>query len=335
MKTVSIICPVYNSEDYLSQLIKSIIDQSYPNFECIFVDDASTDKSCEIINSIVDKRFILEQNESNQGAQVCRKRGFESCHGEYVVFIDSDDYLDVNYLKNLLLKLEQDQSEIVMCNYEVINQNNKLLRKNNEVTPIPKNQFPLYAKTHKEVIMSKPAFWNKMFTHTFLLKYLSFPNVTVAQDLSIVPLLLSKAKISYVDEVLYYYRVIDKSISNTYDRRLLDIHKSFLHLKSLKKEYYFELEFMAIGHYFYQMSKALFIKDKDLRLSVYCELMHNLKCEFQSFKKNPYYKKRLDYRVYIFILSQKIIFSNPIIHSLVSSITRIKIINKWIRKSDK
>lgn len=335
MKTISMICPVYNSEVYLRQLIKSIINQSYSDFECIFVDDGSTDKSCEIIKLINDKRFILIQNETNQGAQVSRQRGFERCLGDYVVFIDSDDYLAVNYLNNLVLKLEQDQSDIVMCNYEVVNQKNKTLRKNNDVTPISKDQFPLHASTHKEVIMSKPAFWNKMFTHPFLLQHLSFPNVSVAQDLAIIPLLLAKAKISYVDDVLYYYRIIDQSISNSYDRRLLDIHKSFLCLNPLKQDYYSELEFMAIGHYFYQMSKALYIKDKHLRLLVYRELMRNLKCEFHAYRKNPYLKKRLDYRIYLFILSQKIIFNNLIIHSIVSVISKMKWINKWIRKSDK
>lgn len=335
MKTVNLICPVYNSETYLQQLIDSIKNQSYPFFDCLFIDDASTDNSINIIQSINDKRFTLIINKENQGAQKCRQKGYESCHGAYVAFIDSDDFLDMDYLKRLMNKLEEDDSDIVMCQYDVINDQNKVVRVNHDITPIAKELFPLEASCHKAVIMSKPAFWNKLFTYSFLKESITFPDVPLAQDLSIIPILLSKAKISYVDEVLYHYRIKEKSISNSYDRRLLKIHQSFQYLTPLKQGFYSELEFMAIGHYFFQISKALFIKDKGLRLSIYRELKQNLKREFPNYQKNIYFRKRLDYRIFTLVLRQKIIFHSPLIHFIVSFLLKRNFIYKWIRKSDR
>jgi len=335
MKKVSIICAVYNSDAYLHQLIDSIINQSYLNFECLFINDASTDKSVDIIQSIDDKRFTLIHNKTNLGAQQSRKIGFQSALGAYVVFIDSDDFLNHHYLKKLVHQLETDQSDIVMCNYEVINNQNKVLRRNLHVTPIPKKHFPLQAYNHRAVIMSKPAFWNKLFRHSFLVDRIIFPDVSLAQDLSIMPLLLSSGNISYVDEVLYHYRINEASISNTYDKRLLNIQQSFYSLRELKKDFYPELVFIAIGHYYYQMSKALFINDKHLRISVYRELRRNLKSEFPNYQKNEYLRKRIDYRIFIFILNKNIIFENNFIHALVSRLLKIKFVNQLIRKSDK
>ncbi len=334
MKKISIICPVYNSERYLYQLIQSIQNQSYDFFECLFIDDSSTDNSVQIIKAVQDTRFILYQNITNVGAQESRKKGFEHCSGEYVAFIDSDDYLNPRYLQLLIEQLEIDNSDIIMCQYEIVDENSKRMRVNKNVTSIKKDEFPLTSKTHPQVLLSKPAFWNKMFKHSFLIDFLQFHDVLVAQDLSIMPILFSEAKISYVAEILYSYRIINQSISNSYDKRLLDINKCFYYLRPLKAEYYKELEFMAIGHYYYQMSKTLYIKEKTLRFSLYRQLKRNLNCEFPDYQKNDYFRKRFFYRLFVFFLKQNIIFKANIIHSFITYLISIKFINKLIRRSD-
>lgn len=336
MEIVSIICPVYNSEKYLPFLIESILKQSYPFFECQFIDDCSIDNSLNLITNLTDNRFNVISNKTNQGAQKCREIGYKNCKGEYIVFIDSDDYLEKDYLVALLNQLKTDESDLVMCNYKVVDENNQFIRFNKSVTPIKEAIFPLYASNNPVVIISKPAFWNKMFRLSFLKSHLFFPDVLVGQDLSIMPVLFSKAKISYVDKVLYNYRILSNSISNSYDERLLHITKIINVLNNnLAKSFFDELEFIAIGHYFYQISKTIYINDKKLRLNIYQKLINSFFYNFPNYKKNKYFKKRFFYKLYITILKWKLLYSNEIIRSIFIFLLSKKIIVNFIRKSDK
>jgi glycosyltransferase involved in cell wall biosynthesis len=100
---ISVVVPIYNVERYLGQCLESLICQTYKNIEIILVDDGSTDKSREIYEEYAkqDKRIkIIKQ--TNKGVSVARNNGLSHVKGEYVHFVDSDDYLDVNYYENML-----------------------------------------------------------------------------------------------------------------------------------------------------------------------------------------------------------------------------------------
>lgn len=92
---ISIIIPNYNKEDYILETLKSINDQSFHNWECIIVDDNSTDNSIKIVNSFINdkNRFLLVRKESNTGASSCRNLGLKHSSGDYIIFLDSDDIL--------------------------------------------------------------------------------------------------------------------------------------------------------------------------------------------------------------------------------------------------
>ncbi len=100
---ISVIIPVYNVEKYLDECIKSVIDQSYTDFECILIDDGSTDKSGKICDdwAKADSRIKVVHQE-NQGVSAARNKGIEISQGEYIVFIDSDDWVEANYLSDLM-----------------------------------------------------------------------------------------------------------------------------------------------------------------------------------------------------------------------------------------
>lgn len=99
---ISIIVPIYNVEDYIDECLKSILNQTYSNYEVIVIDDGCTDRSIEKINKYNDKRIkIISQ--TNRGLSAARNTGLRNSIGNYVVFLDSDDYwADKNYLKNLI-----------------------------------------------------------------------------------------------------------------------------------------------------------------------------------------------------------------------------------------
>lgn len=99
---VSIVIPIYNAEKYLEKCLASIEKQTYEYFEVIMINDGSTDSSRNICNRFIkDDRFRL-YNQNNQGVSASRNNGMEKCTGEYISFIDSDDFIETDYLENLV-----------------------------------------------------------------------------------------------------------------------------------------------------------------------------------------------------------------------------------------
>ena len=96
---VSVIIPVYNVEKYLRRCLNSVIDQEYKNIEIILVNDGSTDNSLEIAISYKEKdKRIKVFSQENQGLSAARNMGLDKSHGEYITFIDSDDYVSKDYV---------------------------------------------------------------------------------------------------------------------------------------------------------------------------------------------------------------------------------------------
>lgn len=123
----SVIVPVYNAEKYLDRCIKSIQKQSYNNWELILVDDGSSDGSWGIIKnySNIDKR-IYGINQNNSGPGIARNIGIEHAKGDYVVFVDSDDYIDIDYLALLVPKAKQ--NNLVFIDVVQVNCKGKVIR---------------------------------------------------------------------------------------------------------------------------------------------------------------------------------------------------------------
>ena len=112
---ISIIVPVYNVRPYLEQCVRSIIAQTYHDWECILVDDGSTDGSGELCDELAvgDERLkVIHQK--NQGVSVARNHGIEICKGEYICFIDSDDWVGVDYLTHLLAGMNEKGTDMVV-----------------------------------------------------------------------------------------------------------------------------------------------------------------------------------------------------------------------------
>ena len=118
--TISIIIPVYNTEKYLRRCLDSIVAQTYKDFECILVDDGSTDSSSKICEEYAEKdcRFKAYHN-SNGGPSKARNFGIEVSWGGYLLFVDSDDYLDSNALQTYIDIIDKDKPEIIKTGYEV------------------------------------------------------------------------------------------------------------------------------------------------------------------------------------------------------------------------
>ena len=115
-KDISIIVPIYNAEKYLNKCIDSIINQSKKELEIILINDGSTDNSENIIKKYDDKRIKYFKNK-NQGIGKTRNFGIKKATGKYIMFLDSDDYLDKDACKYLFNKIEKENLDIVVCDF--------------------------------------------------------------------------------------------------------------------------------------------------------------------------------------------------------------------------
>ena len=117
-KLVSVIVPFYNQEKELSRCIKSIIQQNYFNFELILVDDGSIDNSLNICKDFASKdKRIKVIHQDNSGVSIARNSGLKEASGEYITFIDSDDYVTPDYIYDLLLACTVNRCNVSICNY--------------------------------------------------------------------------------------------------------------------------------------------------------------------------------------------------------------------------
>lgn len=114
---ISIIVPVYNVEKYLKKCIESVLNQTYKNFELVLVDDGSTDNSGVICDGYGDKENIVVVHKANGGLADARNKGIEVSRGEYITFLDSDDYIKSDYLETLYNILYKTGADIVISNF--------------------------------------------------------------------------------------------------------------------------------------------------------------------------------------------------------------------------
>lgn len=202
MKKVSVIIPVYNSEKYILECMNSVINQTYKNLEIIVIDDKSTDNSINIIKSIKDKRIRIIQLEKNSGAAIARNKGIEVATGDYICFLDSDDYWfnrkiekQLNFIKN---------KAFIYSKYIYLRKNKTHIAK------VPK------VLTYKELLKN-----TAIFTSTVMLnmKYLNKKNIYMpkidGEDYGAWFNILKKIDKAYgMQEILSIYRVRNKSLSS-------------------------------------------------------------------------------------------------------------------------
>lgn len=227
---VSVIVPIYGVEKYLSKCIESIISQTYKNLEIILVDDGSRDNSPQIIDEFAkrDERIVVI-HKKNGGLVSARKVGVKIARGDFIQFVDGDDWIDSNMINIMVSNLLKAKADIAMCSYFEVR--DKILEHRFMVSSgIYKDIFLIELK--KSALFKtyephytfgiEPVVWNKMFSASILKQIeLQIPDsITYGEDTACTfPALVNANSICVIDETLYYYRIHDDSMSKAYSSR--------------------------------------------------------------------------------------------------------------------
>lgn len=164
-KMVSIIVPVYNTEIYLEKCLNSIINQTYENYEAIIVNDGSTDNSEKICMEFAEKYDkIIYLKKENGGLSSARNYGLKEARGDYISFLDSDDYFDKDFLYKMVIEFNKNiEIDIVQCGVVAHQFNSKKIEDSEDLLLSSDEALKVHMKyyTHKKII--RPAVWNKIF----------------------------------------------------------------------------------------------------------------------------------------------------------------------------
>lgn len=271
---VSIIVPVYNASQFLHKTLNSIKRQTYKNIEVLCVDDGSTDNSVDIINEFckLDKRFRLIQ-QKNQHAGIARNNGFKNANGEYVVFLDSDDFFKRNMIKKLVETMNTYDSDIVEFGYYAYNNQNHLKRKISVKYPNKLINVEDIKDDIFQIDVGSP--WHKFYKKSFLDETkIEYQDLLNTNDIFYTYMNEALAKtIYFLDENFVFYRTFNKaSLQGGSGKKTECLYIAFksifeelqkrdlinLYETSLKKAYIFNFTYHIEKNDSFELRKELF-----------------------------------------------------------------------------
>ena len=290
MVDISIIVPIYNASKYLKKCLDSLVNQTKKELEFILINDGSTDDSESIIKSYNDSR-IKYFKRSNHGIGKTRNFGINKSTGKYIMFLDSDDYLEENACEVLYKKIEKEKLDVVVCDFYRVVNDSKIIEK---IASFKNTSL----KDNPNLLLNvNLAPWNKIYRSDLIknnnikfiedLKYEDAPFVALS--------LLKSKKIGKVDKPLIYYTIHEKSETTVRDERIFDIIKIVDIIRSYFKDYSWSREVidtLTIKILVNYNIQGRNIKDKDIRNKFIDETFSYLEKNIPNYKSNIYFKER-------------------------------------------
>ena len=291
---VSVIIPVYNVEEYIDKCLKSLVNQTLKEIEIIVVNDGSPDNSQKIIDKYVKKypnkvkSFIKE----NGGQGSARNYGLLQANGEYIAYVDSDDWVETNMLEEMYNKAISNNSDIVVCGNNVVSMNGEIIK----VEPAV-----IYNDTNLDILFGKMAVWNKIYKKELLLKNkIEFRQKVWYEDIDFsVKILFDSLNVSFVDKPFYNYLLRPGStMNNSNIKRNLELNLAFDEMINYFKnnntyeKNYEKLEFLCLYHMYISgitrvINCKVPMKDKKIIIYKYIDYVKN---NFKTFKNSKYIK---------------------------------------------
>ncbi len=290
MTDISIIVPIYNAEKYLNKCLDSLISQTKKELELILINDGSTDSSEQIIKGYDDKRIKYYKNK-NQGIGKTRNFGINKATGKYIMFLDSDDFLELDACEKMYEKAEKDNLDIVICDYYRYFENGKT-----EEVKLP-NFKNSSLKDNPNIICEHLSPWAKIYKADLLKKN----NIKFVENLKyedapfVIEALVCAEKIGKVNMPLNYYVIHEKSETAVRDEKIFDIIKIVDQIRKYTKNKVYlkdkidKLTVRILTNYTIQQRMQ---KDKKIGMKFINEAFAYLKKEVPDYKNNKYYENR-------------------------------------------
>lgn len=306
---ISVIVPIYNVEQYVEQCIESIIRQTYKNIEIICVDDKSPDNSIKICEqmALMDSRIKIIYRNENGGLSAARNTGIEEANGEYIAFVDSDDWVSEDYLEVLYSMIKNNKADIAQASYARTTISNIGILQDDEIyvremTGIEAFRF-MYNTISYQPSVNYTVVWNKLYKKN-VLKDIKFPEGKIFEDQYFTPIVFYQSKrVVVTNKKVYFYRKNYSGITaQKYNLRFqdeLEMHlKQYIYFKEKGEKELMDIVLarympLAINHYIV----SIFHKNKDAKKNAYFKVLKML----PNYLKNK--KVRLYYKLYILLFA--------------------------------
>lgn len=291
---ISIIVPIYNTAEYLERCVDSIVNQTYSKLEIILVDDGSTDSSLKLAHALAKKDCRIKVlTQSNSGAGGARNRGISEANGEYLMFVDSDDYIDQLMVEKMLKSANKHQADLVVCDMYRQKQSGQLNICKGHKNALTKNN--VFADKAVLFIGDTPC--DKLYHNSLWKHSVCFSEKCWYEDFRTITKIVALAKrVAYVNEPLYYYCVHSNSTMNNrnYTKNLEIIEAmsditSWFEQNELRHQYESELEMLCVNHVL--VGAGLRVAEIGYFPKIMQQFVDYTKSEFVDFRKNRYLRE--------------------------------------------
>ena len=288
---ISVVVPVYNVEQYLEKCVNSIINQTYKNLEIILVDDGATDNSGEMCDELakLDDRISVYHKE-NGGLSDARNYGVERATGEYIGFVDSDDYIDAEMYEKLYEAIKKEDADVAECNLKIIYPNRvELFTEQNYYKVCTKWEYLEEYLTIKKVFGSV---WTKLIKSD-VAKKLVFPKGKLYEDTYYAYDLINVANsFVLIDSPSYNYLMRENSITNAkFNPRIFDLIEIVEKFHKMTYKNYPSLKEAADCrkmYAYFSVLNSILLEDEFKNNSYYPKIINYFKRNYMSLLKNTY-----------------------------------------------
>lgn len=305
MIKVSVIVPVYNVYDYLRKCLDSLAKQTLKEIEIIIVNDGSLDDSQSIIDEYTNKyENMVSYVKKNGGLSDARNYGIKKAHGEYIAFLDSDDYVDDDMYEKMYQKAKLGNFDMVVCNLKYVYNDKIVLAYSNienDTTDIKKTMLNIY-----------PAAWNKLFKRKLFNNGLEFKKNVWFEDVEFIYRLLPYIKsIGVVHEHLINYVQRSNSITTTVNEKIYDYINNlngiveYYQENNLYDVYFNELEYVYVRYIYATFIKQASKYDYNGYLEAVKVAKENVVNNFPKYRRNKYFYKSIK-GIYLLIFNTNI-----------------------------
>lgn len=221
---ISVIIPIHKVEKYLDKCVDSVTKQTYSNLEIILIDDESPDSCGKICDNWAKKDDrIVVIHKKNGGLSSARNAGLDICKGDYILFIDSDDYIELDMIEKMYKNIIDNSSDVCICNY-LWEYTNKIKKKTFSNKKIVVDHDKIFDFLYNEYSLLTIVSWNKLYKKQ-LFENLRFPDGRIHEDQYIICDILEQTeKVVYMlDEYFYHYVQRDGSIMSNFNMKRFDV----------------------------------------------------------------------------------------------------------------